>query len=73
MEGQKVFISAEGEKTIVATAATKVVKQVKAKDGSLSLADAKLAELKAGNKIVAYYSDEPVGSEYSATKIQIID
>jgi hypothetical protein len=73
VEGQKVFVSSEGEKTVVASGSTKIVKQVKAKDGSISLAEGNLADVKAGNTIVAYYSSGPVGTEYQADKIQIIN
>ncbi|MBI3952831.1 MAG: hypothetical protein HY336_02650 [Candidatus Doudnabacteria bacterium] len=73
VDGDKIFLNSEGEKTIITSSSTKLVKQVEAKDGTISLIESKLTDFKPGDEIVAYYSADPVDGQYQATKVQVIN
>ena len=73
VEGKKIYFNSQGEKTAIVSGNAKIVKQVKGKDKAINLVDIAVTELKAGNVLVVYYETEPSGSEYQATKIQVIN
>lgn len=71
IEGQKVFFkSGAEEKSVLVSASTQIIKQVKEKDGYKNV-EAKLGDIKKGVQIVVYYQSIN-GSEYTANKIQIL-
>ena len=59
--GQTIYFSVEGqEKTVTVSQATKIIKQVKDRGGLLTVADAKLDDIKIGSQIVVYYSTDKI-------------
>jgi len=71
IEGQKVFFkSGTEEKSVLVSAGTQIIKQVKEKNAYKNV-EAKLGDIKKGVQIVVYYQSIN-GSEYTANKIQIL-